>query len=131
MNERGQSIILITLSLTMLFALAALAIDGARVYATRRQMQTAADAGALAGAYELCVGKCNRTKKAAAAVERLAWLNYAEGVVVEMDCRHHAVRVTAHDTLTMFFAGMVGIYEVRVEASAAAECDKGEVRLTE
>jgi hypothetical protein len=49
-HERGQTIILVAISLVSLLAMAALAIDIATLYAARSEMQRAADAAALAGA---------------------------------------------------------------------------------
>ncbi len=49
-HEKGQALILIALAAIGLFAFAALAIDGSRVYSEKRQAQNAADAAALAGA---------------------------------------------------------------------------------
>jgi len=49
-NEKGQALILITLAAVVLFAFAALAIDGSRVYSDKRHAQNAADSAALAGA---------------------------------------------------------------------------------
>src|SRR5512140_2510800 len=49
-NEKGQALVLIALAAVGLFAFAALAIDGSRVYSDRRHAQNAADTSALAGA---------------------------------------------------------------------------------
>lgn len=49
-HERGQTIILVAISLVSLLAMAALAIDIVTLYAARSEMQRAADAAALAGA---------------------------------------------------------------------------------
>jgi len=49
-NERGQTIVLVAISLLSLLAMAALAIDVATLYAARSEIQRAADAAALAGA---------------------------------------------------------------------------------
>jgi hypothetical protein len=49
-DERGQTIILVAISLVSLLAMAALAIDIVTLYAARSEMQRAADAAALAGA---------------------------------------------------------------------------------
>ena len=48
--ERGQTIILVAVSLVSLLAMAALAIDVVTLYVARGEMQRAADAAALAGA---------------------------------------------------------------------------------
>jgi Putative Flp pilus-assembly TadE/G-like len=49
-GERGQTIILVAVSLVSLLAMAALAIDVVTLYVARSEMQRAADAAALAGA---------------------------------------------------------------------------------
>jgi Flp pilus assembly protein TadG len=47
-RQRGQAIVLIAVMLAVLIGMAALAIDGARAYALRRDLQDAVDAAALA-----------------------------------------------------------------------------------
>src|SRR5438094_4875551 len=48
--QGGQAIVLIALMLTVLIGMVAIAIDGSRAYAVRRDLQAAADAAALAAA---------------------------------------------------------------------------------
>jgi hypothetical protein len=48
-SERGQMVVIVALSLTVLVAMAGLVIDGGMALANRRQVQNAADAAALAG----------------------------------------------------------------------------------
>src|SRR3989442_3454339 len=48
--QSGQAIVLIALMLTVLMGMVAIAIDGSRAYAVRRDLQAAADAAALAAA---------------------------------------------------------------------------------
>src|SRR5437879_4240584 len=52
-RKRGQSLVIIALSATVLFGIIALGMDAGRLYFQRRDVQNAADAGALAGAEEL------------------------------------------------------------------------------
>ena len=49
-TEKGQALVIIALAAVGLFAFAALAIDGSRVYSERRHAQNAADASAYAAA---------------------------------------------------------------------------------
>ncbi|HSL45861.1 MAG TPA: Tad domain-containing protein, partial [Anaerolineales bacterium] len=49
-SEKGQALILIVLAAIGLFAFAALAIDGSRVYSTKRHAQNAADTAVMAAA---------------------------------------------------------------------------------
>jgi uncharacterized membrane protein len=53
-GERGQTIILVAVSLVSLLAMAALAIDVVTLYVARSEMQRAADAAAIAGAKAFC-----------------------------------------------------------------------------
>src|SRR5260370_40655721 len=48
-TQNGQAIVLSALMLTVLIGMAAIAIDGARAYSVRRDLQSAIDAAALAG----------------------------------------------------------------------------------
>ena len=54
-RQRGQALILVAVAVLVLTAILALALDGGRIYLDRRQLQDAADAGALAGAEQLQV----------------------------------------------------------------------------
>jgi Flp pilus assembly protein TadG len=56
-SERGQAIVLLVLGIVAILGLAALSIDGGRVYTERRQLQNAADAAALAGALQKANGQ--------------------------------------------------------------------------
>ncbi|HEX2646926.1 MAG TPA: pilus assembly protein TadG-related protein, partial [Candidatus Dormibacteraeota bacterium] len=51
--QRGQAIVLIALMLTVIMGMAAIAIDGSRAYALRRDLQAAVDAAALAAGDKL------------------------------------------------------------------------------
>ncbi len=53
--RRGQTVVVVVLSLVALLAVLGLALDGSRLYRTRRILQNAADAAALAGAQELAM----------------------------------------------------------------------------
>ncbi len=55
-RDRGDSLVMVALSLFVLLALLALAIDVGFAYSERRQMQNAADSGALAGAAVMMKG---------------------------------------------------------------------------
>lgn len=52
-REAGVTLIFMAISVTGLMAVSGLIIDGGRAYAERRQMQNAADAGAMAGTRQL------------------------------------------------------------------------------
>ncbi|MCL5429268.1 MAG: pilus assembly protein TadG-related protein [Chloroflexi bacterium] len=55
-KENGQVIIIIALLLIAIFGVAAVVVDGTRLYAARRTTQNGADNSALAAALALCLG---------------------------------------------------------------------------
>ena len=63
-DERGQTVILAALFLPVLMGFLALAVDAGVMFRAQRQMQTAADSGALAGAEELNYGDVTAAAKA-------------------------------------------------------------------
>src|SRR5512133_457814 len=68
--ENAQVIPLVVISLAVLIMMVALLLDGGALMLNRRTAQNAADAGALAGARELCMGNGEEAAKAVA-------INYA------------------------------------------------------
>jgi hypothetical protein len=118
MDQDGQTLVYVALALVALLAFVALAIDGGHIYAERRRMQNAADAGALAGAYEMCFGSASQIRTTAweYAVDR----NGAQ--TVDVNPQGNRVTVTASQTANTFFAGVVGINTVDVSADATAAC---------
>lgn len=118
-HERdGQTLILVALSLIALLAFLALAVDVGHLYAERRSMQNAADAGALAGAREICFG--DPALAEAKAREYAMTRNGAQGAVVTVN--DGVVDVTASETIDTFFAGIIGYPTADVSAEAAAAC---------
>jgi hypothetical protein len=55
-SEAGQSMVVIAIGIVALIAFVGLALDGAKAYQQRTQMQTAADSAAMAGAREVILG---------------------------------------------------------------------------
>lgn len=67
--EKGQAIVLIAIMLAVVVGMAALAIDGSRAYALRRDLQAAVDAAALAAADRLQqTGSYTSAEQAAATI---------------------------------------------------------------
>jgi putative Tad-like protein involved in Flp pilus assembly len=68
-KQRGQAFLLATAGLVVLLGIGALAIDVGLLWSTRRQMQSAADAGAMAGADAIAISasSTNVTSSAQAA----------------------------------------------------------------
>ncbi len=118
-GERGQALITVVIALLVLLLFAGLAIDVGNMYAQRRHMQNAADAGALAGARELCLGH-TETQAVAAANDYAGPRNGApqvQSVVVG-----NRVVVTTTVPVTSFFAQLIGITTTPVHATAKAAC---------
>ena len=64
-DERGQSLVLITLCMTCLAGILGLAVDGGLLFRAKRITQTAADSAAIAGSAELRYGSVTAVAKAA------------------------------------------------------------------
>lgn len=61
MDRRGVSMVLVAIMIFVLMGMAGIAIDYARLYAFKTQLQTAADAAAMAGAVQLVKGPVSNT----------------------------------------------------------------------
>ncbi|MEA3345827.1 MAG: Tad domain-containing protein [Chloroflexota bacterium] len=117
--ERGQVMVIVALAMTAMLAMSALVLDGGYAYLQRRRMQNAADAGALAGARELCSEEGNPEATAVDYAQR----NRAEDVDEDdVDIDGNTVTVTAHTTFDTFFAGVIGVPEMSISAEAKASC---------
>ena len=62
-DGRGAAAILAALAFTVLIGFTALGVETGLWYATKRQDQSAADAAALAGAYEIAAGQADGEKQ--------------------------------------------------------------------
>jgi hypothetical protein len=120
-SEKGQILILIAVSMVLIVVMAALIIDGGNLYVSRRQAQTAADAGALAGAYEHCVMK-GKQKDVADAVHEYAVVQNDATNVEDIIITDHNVEVAVSVTKPTFFAAMIGSTTTQAQALAAANC---------
>ncbi len=122
--EGGLTLVQVALLLVVLIAFAALAVDGGRIYLERRRMQNAADAGALAGAYQRCFGTDGvsplvKAEQYAIQQNGAAWARatYPGGDTWK-------VSVVATTTLDLGLADVVGLPEVVAGANATAQCGK-------
>ena len=126
LEPQGQVLVIVALSLVVLVAIVALAVDVGNIYAGRRKMQNAADAGALAGAYEICHGDPDNAE--ATAKEYTVVRNGAMGAEITVHALDSgdpiSVTVVATETAKTFFAGIIGIHEADITAEAAAICGK-------
>lgn len=148
LSEHGNILVLTALSLTLLCGVLALAIDVGQLYATKSQLQTLADAAAMAGAMEVtsCGGTANCTALQTAASSALTengttsfttvtqcGTTTKTGVILTINngpCKlgssdpNHSntkyVEAVVSKPVTTFFAGALGIPSVTVSARSEA-----------
>jgi len=118
-RQKGQTLVLVALALVALLLILALAIDIGLLHLERRHMQNAADAGALAGARELCLGHGNAAAEAKA-LEYATVHNRAQQATVAI--QGNKVTVVASKPAELFFGGITGIPTVNISADATAAC---------
>lgn len=119
-GESGQSLVLVAVSMVAMLAMLALILDGGFLLVNRRLMQNAADAGALAGTWELLHGS-----DPVAVATNYAQLNGAEEVDVTVDYGARTVEVVARKTIPTFFAGVIGVNSFTVSAGATGGLGPG------
>lgn len=120
-SERGQSLVIVLLFMTVLIGMAAAVIDVGSWYRADRKLQANADAAALAGAQEL------PESAPAAQAAALAWADKNDGGVTAANIKFRST-VVANDTIEVtaerrapgFFAKLFGFDSVQVRAKAAA-----------
>ena len=130
-DERGATIVLVTLLLAAILGMAALAIDVGMLYNARAEAQRAADSAALAGAGSLLV--IPDEDRARAVAMEFGTENDVQGLSVELldedieiDMSAMSVRVTVRraasrgNAMTTWFARVFGIDQVDVAAQATA-----------
>ncbi len=115
--ERGQTMVVAAAVLVGLVVFLALIIDLGNVYAQRRAMQNAADAGALAGARALALSQ-SAADVEAKVKEYAHDRNRAQDFTVTILTKTVAVSVS--EVVRTFFAPLIGVPSVRVGAIAKA-----------
>jgi len=118
-QEFGQSMVIMAVAIVALVVLAGLIIDGGSIYLNRRRAQTAADAGALAGARMYCLSEGDY----AATAQQYAEENGASLESVEIDADDQVVVQTRVESPS-FFASVIGYPMDMARAEAAAGCFK-------
>lgn len=127
-SDAGQVTVLALGLCIVCFAVAGVALDGARLFIFRRSLQAAADAAAASAASALDVsayygsgGRTARLDPARAHSEALALTSErALPARVEIATRSGAVRVTLRAGLRTSLLSLVGIRELPVAAEATA-----------
>jgi Flp pilus assembly protein TadG len=122
-NEYGQILVIFVVALIVLLGFLALIIDGGNLFLQRRAAQNAADAGAMAGAAELCLpDNYSFPSPEYAAISYATNENTADVAYPQVDGEHGVVTVTTQISSSSFFAHFVGFPELTAQASASASC---------
>jgi Flp pilus assembly protein TadG len=137
-SQRGSSMIIMALAITAIMGMMAIVIDGGYAYGEKRQMQNAADAGALAGLRTYWIEKFpNETARKQAAQQKAceyAALNGAQSCTATFlnatnshpnsgpNCPSiYILKVTTSKTFNTFFAGAIGRNQLSVGGSSKAQ----------
>ncbi len=116
-RERGQTLVLVALSIVVLAGFLALVIDLGNVYAQRRLMQGAADAGALAGAR--CLALALPLPSVDSDVREYTRVRNGADAY-ELQVLTDTVTVTVSKACRLYFAPLIGVDRITVGASATA-----------
>lgn len=124
-DQKGAVLVFVALMLFVLLGVAALTADAGMLYKVRREMVTAADAGAIAGAKELQLSGGSEIDNAKTVAKNYAMSNKAnDNTVVDVtgsvDDGDQRVEVIAHQNVDLFFAKVFGVSNKDVTARAAA-----------
>jgi Flp pilus assembly protein TadG len=121
-EQCGQVAVLAALFMVVLLGMSALVIDVGFLFVTKTQLQTSADAGALAGADDL-----NNANPATAASTATSYAKMSPGqstdtvvIVITNTSSTRQVQVTTSRVVTYFFAQVFGYTNSTVTATATA-----------
>jgi Flp pilus assembly protein TadG len=120
-SERGQSVVMVVVFMVALLGMAAVAIDVGSWYWTKRQVQAAADASALAGASRLPEGWSYAQTSAASQYSKNGKIG--DAVLYQNTttlAANDTVKVTATRTSESYFAQLFGIASADITATASA-----------
>lgn len=119
-NDRGAVAVIVAILMVPLLGFAAISIDIAATYSERQQLQTGADAAALAIAQD-CARENARCDDAQTSAEQLAQANSHDGEVsVDAKKFPSRVRVTNDGVREHWFAPVLGIDTTDIHTSATA-----------
>jgi Flp pilus assembly protein TadG len=117
-EENGQSLVLVSFCMIAFLGILGLVLDIGYAYARQRQMQTAADAAALAGTRELAYG--NGEVVALSRIEQILTSNGADISVSDYTIKDNRAVVTARTNIAPFFTPIFGLNQIPVGANADA-----------
>ena len=127
-NERGQMLSLVIGFTMVLFAVAGVAVDGAKMWLLRRGLQATADAAALAAAARLDVNAFYETGGASARLDPSAAVDEGREVLdrrglasrSRISIEGNVVRARVSGRLRTSFLSLIGVDELPVVAEATA-----------
>jgi hypothetical protein len=138
-NRKGIFVVLFGLLFVVLMGAAAMSIDMSRIWTMRNELQTAADAGALAGAVQLStphdasyanvrdsatiIARLNRAQYDTVKVDSVetgVWDDDAATFDLTLPQPHNAVRVVVSHGTNKMIMGLLGVAAPRVKARAIA-----------
>jgi Flp pilus assembly protein TadG len=133
-GQSGQVFVIIAMALVGLLGFAAMALDVGFLWAIRRQMQTAADAAAIAGAREIALKQTDVTAAAQGDASENGFTNGANNVTVTVKNppatgsyagAWDGVEAIVSQKEPTFFLGALGIKSVNLSARAVAHLSSG------
>lgn len=120
-KEKGQNLAIVAIIMVGLVGILVLVLDGGQAYMHRRDAQTAADAGAYAGAWTHCRG--GTWGDVVDEVTKYTQVeNGADEFDIELDPDTGLITVTTRINFNTFFASAMGRPQEQVQAVAAAGC---------
>ena len=119
-QETGQVIVLVALLMTALMSVAALAVDVGIAYQARRNVQTGADAAALAGVMDMAEGRAAATAQATAKEYAAQNIDGVLGGASVSFPQPDQVRVAVNVSKDTIFARIMGNESMPVAAEAIA-----------
>lgn len=122
-DQRGAVLVLVSLSLVVLMGFAAFCLDLGALYKVRREMVTAADAAALAGAKQLAISRGANVNDAIQKAVAYASNNGATEINAEVKntgSGRQVIEVTAGKNVEYAFARVLGFKNKVVSARAVA-----------
>lgn len=119
-NEKGQALVFIAFSIAILLGFAAVAVDYGYLAWQRRELQNAADAAALAAAWELPDNTKVTGKAREYAKQNATELSNSE-IVAVIQNNDKEVKVDVEHDYETFFAKILGSSSERIGATATAE----------
>jgi Flp pilus assembly protein TadG len=128
-DERGATMVFVAVTIAVLLGMTAFAFDFARIWAEERELQSGADAAALAVAQDCSQGKCDPGYDAEGLAEYYADANAKDAaawvplVDIDLDAQQVTVQTATETTdgdnqFDMTFAGAIGFDGLTVTSDA-------------